>query len=184
MFVQILRNWPAARPRVRTSGRRVRSQRLEHRARIPADRPALPQQAGRALANLCITLPSEPRRQQRPFDNPAHRGGTPVARCVHGSEIYTIRGADVCAHVGLEIDGSSHGCLQQVQDKNGGTLHLEAGSCVEWRYITSDNNWVMVEIRGRSNTLASWVFLPRNAINPHSYSLPNILTRGRAQCPS
>lgn len=106
-----------------------------------------------------------------------------TARCAHGSatNIQTVGGTDLCADVGLQPDGTTHGCLYSVTNADGSQAHLARGKCVEWRYITSDNEWALVKIRGRSNPNASWVFVPRSALKPDA-QLPNILTRGAGHC--
>jgi hypothetical protein len=43
---------------------------------------------------------------------------------------------------------------------------LQAGACVEWRYITHDNQWALVKDRNRNDALSSWAFIDRRAIAP------------------
>ncbi|MCU1678322.1 MAG: hypothetical protein JWM93_3080 [Frankiales bacterium] len=107
------------------------------------------------------------------------------AHCSHGTAIYVTAagGVDVCADVGLERDGDTHGCTDPLLDERGDPVHMPKDTCVEWRYVTGDDNWFMVKLRTRNNPTASWVFIPRTASSYRDSRLPNILTKGRAQCP-
>jgi YD repeat-containing protein len=107
------------------------------------------------------------------------------ARCIHGTAIYITAqaGVDVCADVGLSPNGNTDGCTDPLLDEGGDPVHLPKNVCVEWRYVTGDDKWFMVKLRYRDNPTASWVFIPRTASSYRDSTLPNILTKGRAQCP-
>ncbi|MEI7888992.1 MAG: hypothetical protein WCI34_01665 [Actinomycetes bacterium] len=42
--------------------------------------------------------------------------------------------------------------------------HVAAGTCVEWRWVSSDRQMVMVKDRAWSNNEASWIFISRSAL--------------------
>jgi hypothetical protein len=84
----------------------------------------------------------------------------------------------MCADVQLTTTGDTNGCKVPIGQT------LPKGTCIEWRYITTDDKLFMAKIRTRENPRGSWVFVPRSANDTRPEELPNILTRGRAKCSS
>jgi hypothetical protein len=61
---------------------------------------------------------------------------------------------------------------------------LPAGTCVKWRSISADNEWVMVSDERRTNQAGRWFFIPRSSLSSNPRRLRNILTHGRqGRCP-
>jgi hypothetical protein len=101
------------------------------------------------------------------------------AHCTHGTMVSLTASAALCANVGLTPQGNT---VSQCRSPLGETL--PRGACIEWRYVTTDNNWVMAKVRKRRNPAASWVFVPRTSINIPNNEFPNILTHGaNGTCP-
>jgi hypothetical protein len=100
--------------------------------------------------------------------------GDKVAHCTHGTMVYLTHSAEICADVGLTLIGvTSPGCVASMDDT------LSAGTCVKWRYITTDNRWVMVSDERRTNKAGRWFFIKRSSLASNARRLPNILTHGR-----
>ena len=97
--------------------------------------------------------------------------------CNHGSAVYLEKGTPECANVGLS--DSTGNTTAGVCDQVGS---LKAGSCVEWRYITKDNKYVMVKDPYVYNYQASWIFIERGALNGRDGALPNISTHRPQRC--
>jgi hypothetical protein len=53
---------------------------------------------------------------------------------------------------------------------------LPAGTCVEWRYVTLNGQWVLGKWRGADDNHGSWAFMERT-------SFPATLPTGGAACP-
>lgn len=102
-----------------------------------------------------------------------------VAHCSHGTVVNLAHTAAMCADVGLTTKGhTSDDCIEPL----GGSLPAHA--CVKWRYITSDNKWIMVSDETRPNEAGRWFFIPRASLAGRYQSLPNILTPGaNGNCP-
>jgi YD repeat-containing protein len=116
-----------------------------------------------------------PPRDQIPVDS----HGEKVAHCTHGTMVYLTHAAEMCADVAMTPMGQTDtDCVAPIGDT------LSAGTCVKWRYITSDNKWVMISDERRTNQAGRWVFIPRTSLVANARRLPNILTHGRqGNCP-
>jgi YD repeat-containing protein len=110
---------------------------------------------------------------------PVDSHGEKVAHCTHGTMVYLTQSATRCADVGMTPMGQTNSaCVASMGDT------LSAGTCVKWRYITSDNKWVMVSDERRTNQAGRWFFIPRSSLASNPRRLPNILTHGRqGKCP-
>lgn len=110
---------------------------------------------------------------------PVDSHGEKVAHCSHGTMVYLTDSAEICADVALTPLGqTSSDCVASMNDT------LSAGTCVKWRYITSDNKWVMVSDERRTNQAGRWFFIKRSSLASNARRLPNILTHGRqGNCP-
>lgn len=111
--------------------------------------------------------------------------------CGRGSAQPVLSATPECANVGTDIvgAGSVNGttlpptrtsdpalrrCPDSDVDEGEQVGELQAGACVEWRYITADSSWVMVKDRQPHDSRDSWVFIDRRAISPNRRDLNNI----------
>jgi hypothetical protein len=96
--------------------------------------------------------------------------------CDRGTAIHLRSAAGECTDVGLRTDGGTRGCkpedvIRQV---------LPAGTCVNWRYVTKDRQWVMVRDPQRPIQRGGWVFIPESAFEPDRDLWPSY---GTGTCP-
>lgn len=82
------------------------------------------------------------------------------AKCGGGTAAYLTKNVIECPNVGLDDQGNTGGCDTDVNSHP----YWAIGRCVLWRYITTDNQWVLVRDRGRNLYDAGWVFIPRSAL--------------------
>jgi hypothetical protein len=102
----------------------------------------------------------------------------PIGRgtCDRGTAIHLRSAAGECTDVGLQADGDTRGCkpedvIRQV---------VPAGTCVNWRYVTKDRQWVMVRDPQRPIQRGGWVFIPETAFEPDRDLWPSY---GTGTCP-
>jgi len=95
--------------------------------------------------------------------------------CDHGTAILLEHPSPACANVFPAPAGKTDGC-------NWSLRTIAAGTCVEWRYVTTDNQFVMVKDRRFDLWEGSWVFIRRSALEADFRRWPNITTKGRGRC--
>lgn len=82
--------------------------------------------------------------------------------CTHGTSLYLTEPARLCANVQLSVGaGTTRGCGKTIKiiDQD----EVNAGYCIDWRYITRDGNWVMVADTHRDIQRGGWGFIRRGA---------------------
>lgn len=116
--------------------------------------------------------------QQPDLRNFASRWNCRTRRCDHGTAIYLERNTYSCLNVYPAPSGNTQDCGSANSWRS-----YARGACVEWRYVTKNNDFVMVKDRSRPNFQGSWLFLPRSAFAANFNDWPNIGTPGRERCP-
>lgn len=100
---------------------------------------------------------------QASTEKPLYKANGRRDACGGGTALFLERAADLCPDVGLNINtGRTRGC------RTNRIRRLSAGSCVDWRYLTRDGNWVMVTDTFNSNNQTQrggWGFVPRSAFS-------------------
>ena len=86
-----------------------------------------------------------------------------TSRCDHGTAIFLTGPTPFCGNVYPVPDGQTDGCDDRLR-----TINDWRGSCVEWRYVTSDGQFVLIR--------------DRRAFAANYDDWPNIGTPGRERC--